>query len=300
MGEVVHRIDAPLVAGPVMLGEADPVEGRIAQVHVRRGHVDARPQHMAAFRVATVAHLAQQRQALGRGAVAPGRVAPGFGERAATGPHLLGILRIDIGMAAAHQVLGHGEQVSEVVAGVVQVRLMAGGGFMRPAEAQPAHRIEDRVDVLLVFLDRVGVVEAHVAMAAEVARQPEVQADRLGVADVQIAVGLGREPGADARRIERTRQVAGCGVGPTRPAALRVHALRQIGLDLAADEIADGRGNLLGHRVRRRAARPRRAGWRWGESRRPRRARRSPFRAESATGGYRPLSCRRRLRPSRG
>ena len=227
-----------------MLGEADPVEGRIAQVHVRRGHVDARPQHMAAFRVATVAHLAQQRQALGRGAVAPGRVAPGFGERAATGPHLLGILRIDIGMAAAHQVLGHGEQVSEVVAGVVQVRLMAGGGFMRPAEAQPAHRIEDRVDVLLVFLDRVGVIKAHVAAPGVVDRQPEVQADRLGMPDMQIAVGFGRKPRADLRRVDRAIGMLICGCRMAGPTALGVGAGGQVTVDRLTDEIAGARDAL--------------------------------------------------------
>src|SRR6185503_3787780 len=65
--------------------------------------------------------------------------------------------------------------------------------------AQPAHVALDRLDVLDVLGERVAVVEAQVAPAAEVARQPEVEADRLGVADVRVAVGLGREAGDDAR-----------------------------------------------------------------------------------------------------
>jgi phosphohistidine phosphatase SixA len=52
-----------------------------------------------------------------------------------------------------------------------------------PVEAEPAHRVDDGVDVLLLFLLRIGVVEAQVAAAAVVARQAEVQADRLGVAE---------------------------------------------------------------------------------------------------------------------
>src|SRR5206468_12766988 len=40
---------------------------------------------------------------------------------------------------------------------------------------------------------RIGVVEPEVAATAELPRDPEVEADRLGMADVQIAVGLGRE-----------------------------------------------------------------------------------------------------------
>ena len=49
-----------------------------------------------------------------------------------------------------------------------------------------------------LFLARVGVVEAQVAQAAELLGDAEVQADRLGVADVQIAVRLGREAGVHA------------------------------------------------------------------------------------------------------
>ena len=38
--EVVHRIDAPLVAGAVMLGVQDAVHHRVAHVQIGRGHVD--------------------------------------------------------------------------------------------------------------------------------------------------------------------------------------------------------------------------------------------------------------------
>jgi hypothetical protein len=44
------------------------------------------------------------------------------------------------------------------------------------------------VDVLLLLLGRVGVVEAQITAAAELLATPEVEADRLGVADVQVAV----------------------------------------------------------------------------------------------------------------
>ena len=72
------------------------------------------------------------------------------------------------------------------------------------AQSKPSQcTTSDAVDVLLLFLRRVGVVEAQVADAAIIARQAEVQADRLSVADVQVAVGLGREAGADAGRVMR-------------------------------------------------------------------------------------------------
>jgi hypothetical protein len=67
-----------------------------------------------------------------------------------------------------------------------------------PVEAQPLDGLDDGVDVFLLFLGRVGVVEAQVAGAAVDLGQAEVEADALGVAVVQVAVGLGREAGLDA------------------------------------------------------------------------------------------------------
>ena len=67
-----------------------------------------------------------------------------------------------------------------------------------PAEAQPLDVVRNGLFELLAFLFGVGVVEAHIALAGIVARHPEVEADRFGMADMQIAVGLGREAGHDA------------------------------------------------------------------------------------------------------
>jgi len=47
--------------------------------------------------------------------------------------------------------------------------------------------------VFLALLLRVGIVKTQVTLAVIILRQPEIQADRLGVADVQITVRLGRE-----------------------------------------------------------------------------------------------------------
>jgi hypothetical protein len=81
--------------------------------------------------------------------------------------------------------------------------------FCTQSKPSQLHGFLDGVDVLLLFLLGVGVVEAQVAGAAVGLRQAEVQADALGVADVQVAVGLGREARADARRVQRTGLVVG-------------------------------------------------------------------------------------------
>src|SRR4051794_32983697 len=64
---------------------------------------------------------------------------------------------------------------------------------LAPIEAEPAHVSLDRVDVFLLFPRRIGVIEAQIAVAAELLRDPEVEADGFGVPDMQIAVRLGGE-----------------------------------------------------------------------------------------------------------
>ena len=62
--------------------------------------------------------------------------------------------------------------------------------MVRPAGDEPFHVRRDRVDVLYVLLGGVRVVHAEVALTVELAGDAEVQAYRLGVADVQVAVRL--------------------------------------------------------------------------------------------------------------
>ena len=138
-------------------------------------------------------HFTKARQVFCRGAAAKGAVHAGFAEVTAAEAHLLGRLFVDIGVAGFDQVLGRAVHEVEVVAGLVRFVVAR----LAPVKAQPLHRFDDAVDVLGVFFFRVGVVKAQVAHAAIVACQAEVDADAFGVANVQVAVGLGREAGAD-------------------------------------------------------------------------------------------------------
>ena len=85
----------------------------------------------------------------------------------------------------------------------------------------------------LVFFFRIGVVEAQVADAAEVARQPEVHADALGVADVQVAVGLRRKARADAGRVRVSLLLHGRRARLARPA----FALEAIRFEVVLDDV---------------------------------------------------------------
>src|SRR5439155_26917193 len=149
--------------------------------------------------------------------VAPGAVLARLGEGAAVLADLVSGEVVDVGLAGVDQVDGPLVELMEVVGGVVEV--------LTPVEAEPADVLLDRVDVLLLFLDRVGVVEAQVTAPTELLGDREVECDRLRVADVEVSVRLGREAGHD----------------------LRDPALAHVGGDDLADEIASfGSGWSLG------------------------------------------------------
>ena len=70
VGEVVHRVDAPLVASLMMLSELNAVQHRIAHHDERRRHIDLRAQAGLALFEAAAAHFFEQRQVFFHAAVA--------------------------------------------------------------------------------------------------------------------------------------------------------------------------------------------------------------------------------------
>ena len=190
MGEVVHRVDAPLVALTVMLGVLDAVDGRVTHVHVGAGQIDLGTQGLFAFLELTGAHPAEQVEVLFRGAVAPRRRA---GRLAGVGTtvlaHLLAGQVVHIGLALFNELFGVLVALVKVIAAVEDAAIGVG--------TQPVQVLDDAVDVLLALAGGVGVVQTQVELAAVLVGNRPVDVDGLGAADVQVAVRLGREAGMD-------------------------------------------------------------------------------------------------------
>ncbi|MEY4584470.1 MAG: hypothetical protein RJB10_967, partial [Pseudomonadota bacterium] len=80
--------------------------------------------------------------------------------------------------------------------------------------------------------------KAQVAHAAVVARQTKVEADALGVANVQVAIGLRREAGADFGGVQLASGLMRSVARAARPAAAGVGAVGEVVLDDLAQEVA--------------------------------------------------------------
>ncbi len=101
----------------------------------------------------------------------------------------IGAQIIDIGLALFDQMDGIAIKSFKIVRGKA--------GLSIPFEAQPAHIFFDRVDIFLFFLDRIGVIKAQVTATTKFLGNAEIQADRFGMTDMQIAIGFRREAGDD-------------------------------------------------------------------------------------------------------
>ena len=181
-------------ASPVRgcVGMQDAVQHRVAQVHVARRHVDLGPQHARAVGELAGAHAAEQvevlRRRCGRGRGCCGRAR----SACRAGAHLLGRLVVDIGQA----VLGSGARPT---------RTAARNSPRRDRGAAPQSKPSQRTSRLIASMYSCSSLVGLVSSKRRWQRPPnscgdaEIEADRLGVADMQVAVRLRRKPGHDLR-----------------------------------------------------------------------------------------------------
>src|SRR5664279_569167 len=186
---IVTRIDRPGVAGARMGGVQNAIQHGVAQIDIARGHIDFGAQHPGTVGKFASFHAAKQIEIFFYSAVAKRAVLAGLGQRASLVPDFLLRLVVDIGKAGADQVFRPAVKPLEIIRGIEQV--------LAPVVTEPVHVGLNRIDVFLLFPGRVGIVEPQVAASRKLLRDAEIERDRLGMADMQIAVRLRREPGHD-------------------------------------------------------------------------------------------------------
>ena len=118
--EIVHRIDAPFVAGAVMLGVQDAVHDGIAQVEIGRRHVDLGAQGSRAVGKFAGLHALEQIQIFFDRSVAIGAFLAGFGQRAALLADFVADQIADVGLAGLDELNRPFVKLAEIIGGVEQ------------------------------------------------------------------------------------------------------------------------------------------------------------------------------------
>ena len=172
-----------------MMHPPDPVDDRVAHVNIRRGHVDPGAEnHFAVFEFAG-AHPAEEIEVLFDRTVPAGGFPARNVEVAAVFVPLLGREVADVGFVEGDEFFGAFVHPVEIIARIIEP--------VAEIEPQPPDILRDRRNVFGILFRRIGVIHAQIAVPAVFCGDAEIQADRLGVTDVQISVRLRREAGYD-------------------------------------------------------------------------------------------------------
>ncbi len=154
---VVHRINAPLVTGSMVMGVHDTIHHRISQIEIVSCHIDLGAQRSSTVGKLPCLHSLEQVQVLFDRPVAERAVLAGFSQSAAVLSHLLTVQIANKCLAIANQLQSPLIELFKVIGGVVE---------SIPLESEPLHIRHDGLHVLVVFLGRVRVVKAKIASPA--------------------------------------------------------------------------------------------------------------------------------------
>ena len=121
VGKVVHRVDAPLAAGLVMIGKLNPVNHRVAHHDKRRGHIDFRAQAGFTLFETTGTHFLEQREVFFHATVAVRAVLTRLGQGAAIFANLFRREFVNVGQAFVDQLHSVLMQRIEIVRGITHV-----------------------------------------------------------------------------------------------------------------------------------------------------------------------------------
>ena len=196
---VVHRIDAPLIALPMMFGVQNAVHHRVAHIQVRVAHIDLCAKRARAVRkFACLRIRRKQVEIFFDAAIAIRAVLAGPCQRAAIFADLVAGKIADIRLALFDKFDCPLVHLLEIVACEKQPVI--------PFGPQPADILDNGIDKLLLFLDRIGIVKAQIEKPAELGRDSVIDPDGLCVADMQICVRLRRKTGMDRLALQTARR----------------------------------------------------------------------------------------------
>ena len=193
VSEIIHRVDFPISAGAVMGSLDYAIHDGVAEVHVRRSHVDFCAKHSGAFVKLSFVHAFEEIEILLYRPIAVRRRGAGSGGCAFLCGNLFGCLVVDICFPFFDHAYCQIIELGEIIGGISLV--------LTPVKAEPMDVFTDGVDIFCVLLYGVGVIETQEAFAAEFFSGTKIHTYGFCVADMEIAVGFGRKTGLESSSV---------------------------------------------------------------------------------------------------
>ena len=186
VGEVVHRVDAPLVTLTVVMQMTDPVNNRITHIKITGGQIDLCSERVAVVLKLAVSHTCKQIQTLFDRAVTVRRNSRSS-QIATVFLELLGGQFANVCQSLFDE--GYSKIIGflEIVGTVEET--------VAPIEAQPMDVFLDCFNEFHILFGGIGVIHAKIAQAVILFGSAKIDDQSFAVTDVQIAIGLRREAG---------------------------------------------------------------------------------------------------------
>ena len=186
VSEVIHRVNAPFVAGAVVMQMVDAVDNRIPHIEVAGSKINLRAKRHRTVLEFTGLHACEEIEAFLNRTVTV-RADSRRREIAPVFPHLFRCQLANIGVAVFDQLHSKFIHLREVFGSVVKP--------IFPVKAKPMNIIFDILNVFHVFLRGIGIIHTKIAQTAKFFSRAKVDADSFGMSDMQIAVRLRRKTG---------------------------------------------------------------------------------------------------------
>ena len=169
VGPVVRWVNAPRITGAMMFHLSNSIHNGVAKQHHLVPHVNFGSKNVVAFFKLAVSHAAKQIKILIDRTISVRTVSPGFGRSSATCANFFEIKAADVGLSSFNQLLSPLEKLLEVIRCEEQ--------SIFPVESEPFDVVLNGFNIFHLFLFRVGVVEAEIALATVFLSDAKIEAD---------------------------------------------------------------------------------------------------------------------------
>jgi len=182
VGIVIHRVNAPCIAGTVMFGMNDPVHQGVPHKHVGMAHVYFGTKHPAAVGKFTVPHPGEQICIFFNAPVPPGTVRARGGNGTPVQANFFLRLVVYVSQALVDQDKRPLVQLFKIIRGIE---------FVSPLKTKPLYIIFYRINVFRIFFYGICIVKTQVGLSTKLSGQAKIQANALAWPMCRYPLGSG-------------------------------------------------------------------------------------------------------------
>ena len=187
MRKIVHRIDAPFIAGIMMTHMSNPVYNRISHIDIRACHIYFGTKHFFTVSIYAVFHVLKQLKVFFNRPVSVRAVL----SRGFKSPAILFDL---VSRQIAYESFSFFDKFNSRFIHLVKI-IRCKKESVFPIGPEPLDIRLYRINEFRLFLGGVCIVKSQIELSAILFGKSVIDKYCLGVPDMQIAVGLGRKTG---------------------------------------------------------------------------------------------------------